>query len=324
MILQDTFGRRFHYLRLSVTDLCNFRCNYCLPDGLDCDQPRDYLTLPEIETLVAAFASMGTKKVRITGGEPTLRKDLSDIIRICKNTAGIEQVALTTNAYNLKSKVLEYREAGLDAVNISADSLDPMMFAAITGRDLLDKVMQGVDAALQAGIGAVKLNTVLLRQYNQKQFSHFLDYLRNHPVTWRFIELMQTGDNAQFYDDNHVAGEAVRLQLVAEGWERIIRDQLAGPALEYRHPDYQGRIGLIMPYSKDFCQSCNRLRTSSQGKIHLCLFSDQGFDIRPYLQSGDVAATCEVISDLVQGKLAGHSLAEGFTGATRHLAMLGG
>ena len=323
-MLQDTFGRRFHYLRLSVTDMCNFRCNYCLPDGVDCHQPTDYLTLNEIKTLVAAFAQMGTSKVRITGGEPALRKDLTEIIHICQQTPGIEQVALTTNGFNLDQKIEDFVAAGLTAVNVSADSLDPRMFAAITGKNMLERVMRGVDAAIAAGLTKVKLNTVLLRQYNTQEFDLFLGYLKNHSVTWRFIELMQTGDNADFFGRNHVAGETLQKRLVANGWERIVRDKQAGPALEYRHEKYRGQVGLIMPYSKDFCQSCNRLRVSSQGNVHLCLFAEQGFSIRPYLQQGDIQATCEAIQTLMKNKLASHSLQQGFTGATRQLAMLGG
>ncbi|WP_438863321.1 GTP 3',8-cyclase MoaA [Neptunicella sp.] len=323
-MLQDTFGRHFHYLRLSVTDMCNFRCNYCLPDGIDCDQSKDYLTLNEIKTLVAAFAHMGTSKIRITGGEPALRKDLTEIIHICQQTPGIEQIALTTNGFNLDRKIKDFVAAGLTAVNVSADSLDPRMFADITGKNMLERVMCGVDAAIATGLTKVKLNTVLLRQYNTQEFDLFLSYLKNHPVTWRFIELMQTGDNANFFSRNHVAGETLRQQLVADGWERIVRDKQAGPALEYRHEDYQGQVGLIMPYSKDFCQSCNRLRVSSHGNVHLCLFAEQGFSIRPYLQQGDIQATCDAVQTLMKAKLASHSLQQGFTGATRQLAMLGG
>ncbi|MEG3767844.1 GTP 3',8-cyclase MoaA [Alteromonas sp. 14N.309.X.WAT.G.H12] len=323
-MLQDTFGRRFHYLRLSVTDMCNFRCNYCLPDGGDCDSPKNYLTLPEIETLVAAFAHMGTRKVRITGGEPGLRKDLTEIINICKQTPGIEQIALTTNGFNLSKKSHEYVAAGLTSINVSADSLEPRMFASITGKDMLDRVMRGVEAIFEAGLTKVKFNTVLLRQYNTQAFAPFFTYLKHHPVTWRFIELMQTGDNARFFERNHFSGNALLTQLVSSGWTQIIRDKLAGPAQEFEHKEYQGRVGLIMPYSKDFCHSCNRLRVSSHGNLHLCLFAEKGFSLRSYLQQGDVQGTCDAVKALMNYKQGTHLLDQGFTGATKQLAMLGG
>lgn len=324
MQLQDTFGRKFKYLRLSITELCNFRCNYCLPDGNACDTPTSGLSIPQIETLVQAFAQLGTTKIRITGGEPALRKDLSDIIALCKQTKGIEKVALTTNAFRLKKDAQRYKDAGLDALNVSADSLDPRMFAAITGKNKLEDILEGVDAAIQSGISTVKFNTVMLKQFNYKELASFFEYLKQHPVTWRFIELMQTGDNQSFFSKNHVAGETIKNLIMQQGWTRKIRGNDAGPAQEFSHPDYLGNIGLIMPYSKDFCDTCNRLRVSSQGKLHLCLFAEEGKSILPYLESGDVAATIEAISEHVKIKKASHFLQEGFTGATKQLAMLGG
>lgn len=324
MSLQDTMGRRFNYLRLSVTELCNFRCNYCLPDGNDCNTPKGGLTLPEIQTLVQAFAELGTTKVRITGGEPALRRDLKEIIALCKQTAGINKVALTTNGFRLKQDVESYEKAGLDAINVSADSLDPRMFQAITGKDKLEDILKGVDAALESGICHIKLNTVMLKQFNYQELSAFFKYLRTYKVTWRFIELMQTGDNKEFFDDNHVAGKTIKERLLVEGWQSIEKDADAGPAQEFRHPDFAGNIGLIMPYSKDFCQSCNRLRVSAQGKLHLCLFAEQGISIRDYLSDQDVEGAKQAIVEHLLGKHSQHYLDQGFTGATKQLAMLGG
>jgi cyclic pyranopterin phosphate synthase len=324
MELQDTFGRKFKYLRLSITEICNFRCNYCLPDGNSCDTPTGGLSLKEIDTLVKAFAQLGTTKIRITGGEPALRKDLNDIIRLCKQTDGIETVALTTNAFRLNKDAQLYKDAGLDALNVSADSLDPRMFAAITGKNKLEDILQGVDSAIAAGIKTIKFNSVILKQFNYQGLQSFFDYLKDHAVTWRFIELMQTGNNTKFFSENHVAGEGIKNLLLQQGWERIIRAKDAGPAQEFTHSDYAGNIGLIMPYSKDFCDTCNRLRVSAQGKLHLCLFAEEGQSILPYLESGDVAATVEAIAGHVKTKKATHGLHEGLTGATTQLSMLGG
>ncbi len=323
-MLQDKFGRRFEYLRLSITDLCNFRCNYCLPDGVDCSSLSENMSLTEIETLVTAFAHLGTKKIRITGGEPALRKDLTQVIELCASTKGIEQVGLTTNGFNLDKKINDWHKAGLTNLNVSADSLDPRLFNAITGHDKLEQVLTGVDQALALGMDKVKLNAVLLNSFNYHQFGDYLKWLKTKPVTLRFIELMETGDNKGFFEQNHVSGESVKQRLLEQGWTQIIRDKLAGPAQEFFHPEYQGRIGLIMPYSKDFCQSCNRLRVSSSGKLHLCLFADQGIDLRAKLRAQDVTGTCETLVAAMSNKVVSHELQQHFTGATKHLASLGG
>lgn len=323
-MLQDNFGRKFEYLRLSITDLCNFRCNYCLPEGPDCDSGKDNMSLQEIATLVTAFSELGTKKIRITGGEPALRKDLAQVIKLCASTPGIEQVGLTTNGFNLDQKIDHWYRAGLTNLNVSADSLDPRLFETITGHNKLGRILTGIDKALAVGMNKVKLNSVLLNSFNYHQFDRYLDWLKTKPVTVRFIELMETGDNQEFFKQNHVSGEKLKLRLLEQGWAQVIQDKLAGPAQEFFHPKYEGRIGLIMPYSKDFCQSCNRLRVSSNGHLHLCLFASQGINLRPYLQQQDVGRVCESIVAAMSNKGISHELQQHFTGATKHLASLGG
>ena len=205
-MLTDNFGRRFYYLRLSITDVCNFSCNYCLPDGYQCDTPRDFMSLAEIKRLTAAFASLGTEKIRITGGEPALRKDLPDIINLCKQTQGIKKVAITSNGFKLPEHLPMWLDAGIDAINISIDSLDPRKFLAITGHNKLDTILKGIDMALADGRPSVKVNTVLMREYSGRDIQSYLDWLKDTPVTLRFIELMQTGDNQKFFDAQHVQG----------------------------------------------------------------------------------------------------------------------
>ncbi len=322
-MLQDRHGRRFHYLRLSITDVCNFRCNYCLPDGYQCDHDRDFLSVPELQTVVQAFAGLGTEKVRITGGEPSLRKDLPDIIAVAKSTPGIKQVAMTSNGYKLEKCIDTWHQNGLDALNISIDSLDPRAFAAITGHDKLQSILAGVDAAIELGI-KVKINSVLMKGFNSDALTPFLRWLKDKPVTLRFIELMQTGDNQIFFQQQHLSGEPLKQALLEQGWVRVIRDKAAGPAQEFQHPDYLGKVGLIMPYSKDFCSTCNRLRVSSLGKLHLCLFAEQGLDLRGYLKQQDVVGLQAHLKALLGQKEATHWLHDGYTGATKHLAMLGG
>jgi len=323
-MLSDNFGRQFQYLRLSITDVCNFSCNYCLPDGYDCNQERNFLTFRELETLINAFSQLGMKKIRLTGGEPGLRKDLTDIIAMCSEAEGVEKVAITTNGFNLVDKAQQWANAGLDALNVSADSIDTRMFSAITGHDKLEKVLKGIELAAEAGIRTIKLNAVLLKQFNLHQMEDYLSWIANRNITIRFIELMKTGDNQQFFSKNHVSGEIIKSALLASGWQQKIKNRLDGPAQEFYHPDSVGRVGLIMPYSKDFCASCNRLRMSAKGKLHLCLFAESGEDIRPWLTAGDVQGTKEAIVDALQDKVAGHQLQKGFVGGTQHLAMLGG
>lgn len=323
-MLEDNFGRRFHYLRLSITDVCNFKCTYCLPDGYQSDESRQFLTLPEIERVVKTFASLGTSKVRITGGEPALRKDLPDIITAVSQTQGINKVAITTNGYKLSTQIDDWVNAGLDALNVSIDSLDPRMFQQITGHNKLDEILKGIERGFSLGLSQVKVNAVLMKQYNAGELKQFLAWIKHMPVTLRFIELMQTGDNANFFKKNHVSGSVLQQSLEEQGWVKIEREINAGPAVEYQHPDYAGRIGLIMPYSPNFCKSCNRLRITARGKLHLCLFSENGLDIRPFLQEDDSEKLAHHLQQKLADKKVSHYLQDGVVGATKHLAMLGG
>jgi len=295
-----------------------------LPDGYQCDQPRDFLSLSEIKRIAKAFAELGTEKIRITGGEPALRKDLPEIIRLCKETPGIKKVAITSNGFKLPDHLPHWLDAGIDAINISIDSLDPRQFHAITGHDKLKTILTGIDMALADGRASVKVNTVLMRDHSGREIQSYLDWLKDTPITLRFIELMQTGDNQEFFDAQHVQGSRIKQNLILDGWLPVIQNKSAGPAQEFYHPDYQGKVGLIMPYSKDFCSSCNRLRISSSGKLHLCLFGEEGLSLREQLQSDDIKPLQAKILALLGDKKATHYLHEKLTGATKHLAMLGG
>lgn len=323
-MLSDNYGRKFYYLRLSITDVCNFKCTYCLPDGYQCDNDRDFLSLDEIKRTAKAFAELGTEKVRITGGEPSLRKDLPEIIQAVKQTPGIKHVAITTNGYKLPEHLPAWLDAGIDSINISIDSFDPRQFHAITGHNKLEHILKGIDAAMIDGRAKLKVNTVLMREYNAFDLNNFLLWVKDKPVSLRFIELMETGDNKDFFNKQHVSGESIKQHLLKNGWLPAIRDKAAGPAQEFYHPDYQGTIGLIMPYSKDFCATCNRLRVSSLGKLHLCLFGEQGLSLKDHLQSDDVEPLKEQIVGLLSDKKETHFLEQNLTGATKHLAMLGG
>lgn len=322
--LVDGFGRRFHYLRLSVTEVCNFRCSYCLPDGFRKTAPLSLLGVDEIARLAKAFARLGVAKVRLTGGEPTTRGDIGAIIAGVVATPGIDKVAMTTNGWNLHRHVATWHAAGLTNLNISIDDLDAATFAAITGHDRLDQVVAGLDAALALGMRAVKVNAVLLKPSLPDGFDRFAAFVKTRPIAVRFIELMRTGDNADYFAANHVSGATLKAWLEARGWSARPRAFDDGPAIEYEHPEYLGRIGLIAPYGTGFCDSCNRLRVTARGKLRLCLFGDGGVDLRDLLADDQTEAVVARVTAALVGKSAGHRLHEGNPGDTRHLAQLGG
>lgn len=324
--LHDHLGRQFPYLRLSVTDLCNFRCNYCLPDGCIDHSHKNALRLDEIRRLVRAFAGLGVEKVRLTGGEPTLRADFNEIVRVIKGTPGIRKVAMTTNGYKMPDKVSSWLEAGIDAINLSVDSLDPRVFQLITGHNRLDQIMAGVNRAFDLGLAAIKVNAVLLKGLNDGELMGFLDWIRTQPVTVRFIELMKTGDNGSFFRQHHVSGQGLAEKLHTLGWVPMARSGDAGPAQEYSHRDYRGRVGLIMPYARDFCRDCNRLRVTALGQLQLCLFADSdAIDLRDLLRHDRQQAELMArISQSLVLKKDGHFLEQGITGHTYTLAQLGG
>lgn len=324
--LVDGFGRRFQYLRLSVTEVCNFRCTYCLPDGYQKTAAPSFLTVGEIACLVEAFATLGVEKVRLTGGEPSVRRDIGEIIRRVRATPGVKKVAITTNGWNLARRIEDWRAGGLTNLNVSVDSLEPDAFHRITGHDRLAAVIAGLDRALELDVPSVKINAVLLKSAaGAAQFARFAAFVRDRPVAVRFIELMRTGDNADYFAAQHVGGQVLRSWLEAGGWTPRPRGRDDGPAIEYVHPDHAGRMGLIAPYGAGFCDGCNRLRVTARGQLRLCLFGEGGLDLRDLLTGdGDRAALHARIVGALGGKAAGHRLAEGLTGDMQRLAQLGG
>ena len=325
-VLADRFGRTFPYLRLSIIEACNFRCSYCLPAGYRAVPGRPAALEPdEIARLLRAFAAVGMRKLRITGGEPSLRKDLTEIIATAASIPGIEKIGLTTNGCLLDRRVDAWRAAGLTHLNVSVDGLERERFARITGHDRLDETLAGIDRALALNYASVKLNAVLLRDLNDDQLPAWFDYLRERPLTLRFIELMRTGDNADYFARHHLRAEALEQSLLDGGWRPMPRAADAGPAREYAHPDYAGKIGVIAPYSKDFCAGCNRLRVTAQGDLRLCLFGNVGIPLRPLLQSDDDhdALVARLYGQLGL-KTLGHGLHTGETGMTANLSTVGG
>ena len=322
--LTDGFARRLTYLRLSITDFCNFRCEYCLPNGYQGKPPQDELSVAEIATLIRGFAQVGTKKVRITGGEPSIRRDVVDIIKTIKNTEGIETVAMTSNGYKLSKHLASWQAAGLNQLNISMDSFDAATFHKMTGFDMLPQLLADMDTLLATTDIKLKINSILMAETAFENLMNAIDYVKDRAVTYRFIEFMQTSDNSDLFFAQHAQTDIITNYLIEDGWQTHERGSNDGPAIEYSHPDCKGRIGLIAPYAAHFCDSCNRLRVSSQGKVHLCLFDQGNYDIREHLQQDDVAGLVSTLHSFMPIKPEHHHLHDSNSGIMNNLSMIGG
>ena len=324
-MLVDNFNRTFPYLRLSITEICNFSCQYCLPDGYKKTGNEKFLRQDEIKRLVEAFVELGVWKIRLTGGEPTIRRDFTKIARMIAERPEINTLAFTTNGYKLKERAQEWHDAGLNAVNISIDSLNAKRFHEITGHNRMNEIRAGIERALEVGFEKVKINVVLLKGVNDDELDQYLDYIKDTPVSVRYIELMQTGDNLTYFKKFHQPADHIKNQLVERGWVENPRTIGDGPAVNFTHNDYQGSIGLIAPYSKDFCTGCNRLRITSSGDLRLCLFGNIGIPLRHLLQSNDQKELLKAsITKQLDYKASSHFLAMGDTGIMTNLSSTGG
>ncbi len=325
--LIDAFGRRLTYLRVSVTDRCNLRCTYCLPE--DADFPfgdRDFLSPAEIETMVGALVRLGIRRVRLTGGEPLVRKDLLEIVRRLKALPGLENLALSTNGTELARLAPALREAGIDRVNVSIDSLDPERFREITRRGDVEEVWRGVEAALAAGLDPVKLNAVLL-QTNREDVERLAALTLDQPLHVRFIEMMPTAVNRHLQPGEFVSADDAQARLEARFGPLTPTEvgPRTGPARAYRFADAVGTVGFITPLSHTFCADCNRLRLTSRGELRLCLFADRVHPLRPLLDAPDPDAALEAeILRVLQDKPAEHRLTDGNYGNLVSFMQIGG
>ncbi len=325
--LVDTFARRIRYLRVSVTDRCNYRCSYCMPEQLGHEiefQPRAaLLTFEELERLVTVFAHLGVRKIRLTGGEPTVRHGIVDLVGRLAGISGIEQVVMTTNGHLLAELAAPLAAAGLAAVNVSVDTLDPERFHALTGRGELSRVLAGIDAARAAGL-AIKTNAVALRGINDHELVALCEDAWRRGAVPRFIEHMPMSDGV-LYDRARELGAAdirrtIERTLGALTPASTGRD--AGPARYWRLGD--GReLGIISAMTEHFCDDCNRLRLTAVGALHACLGHDDATDLRAVVRAGgsddDVI---RAIAGTVAGKRAGHVFSE--NPPTKHMIGVGG
>lgn len=289
--LPDAQGRRINYLRISVTDRCNFRCLYCMPeDGLEWLPKAEILSYEEIAEIVRQLAPTGVRRLRITGGEPTIRPDLEILIRYLKGILGIEDVALSTNGVKLVKKAAEYAAAGLDRVNMSADSLRHDRIVAIARRDLGLDPVAALTAAERAGLDPVKVNVVVMRGINDDEVEDFARLTLDHPWHVRFIELMPVGDMATLTWEHVVPSTEVLERVEAALGGLDVPDALPignGPASYYRGPGSAGTIGVITPMTHTYCGSCNRVRLTADGRLRTCLFGTHEVNFRDTLRRGD-------------------------------------
>ena len=323
----DAYGRSIHYLRLSVTDLCNLRCRYCMPDGVPKRAHADILTYEEFLRLAALLARCGIDTVRVTGGEPLVRKGVEQLVAGLKATPGIRRITMTTNGVLLAPKLPALLDAGLDSVNISLDTLRPEVFQRITARDEFGAVMEGIRAALASGI-PVKLNCVPQAGVNEGELEALAALAREHPLQVRFIEMMPIGFGAAMpciSGPELLARFACRwpeLQPVPAAHNAAFGD---GPAVYYTVPGWQGSVGFIAAVHGKFCASCNRVRLTSQGFLRPCLASEAGCDLRALLRGGaSDEQLLQTIRETILEKPREHHFGDTSMPATRGMYRIGG
>ncbi len=323
----DSKGRKIHYLRLSVTDLCNLRCRYCMPDGVDKLEREDILTYEEFLRLAALFARCGVDTVRVTGGEPLVRKGVEQLVKGLKAIPGIRKVTMTTNAVLLEQQLPALLEAGLDSVNISLDTLDPALFAKITARDEFAAVQAGIHAALESGI-PVKLNCVPQVGVNEGELEALAALAQDKPLQVRFIEMMPIGYGAAM---PCISGPEL-LARFRRRWPELAPLPGAacaalgdGPAVYYTVPGWKGDIGFIAAVHGKFCASCNRVRLTSQGFLRPCLASETGCDLRTLLRGGAAdEELLQAIRETIWSKPREHHFGDNSMPATRGMYRIGG
>jgi cyclic pyranopterin phosphate synthase len=323
--LRDQFGRSIEYLRISVTDRCNFRCVYCMPlDGLDWLPKQEILSYEEITEVVRQLAPLGLRRLRITGGEPTIRPDLVALVRMLRAVPGIEDIALSTNGVKLPELAVPLRNAGLDRVNMSADSLRPDRIAAIARRNIRFEPVMAASAATAAGLDPVKLNVVVMRGINDDEIQDFARLTLAHPWHVRFIELMPVGEMANLTWDHVVPSDEV-LQRVAELGALASADGPArgnGPATYYRLAGAVGTVGVITPMTHTYCGSCNRVRLTADGRLRTCLYGDHEVNLRDPLRAGDALGPLFV--QALADKPKEHNLLQMKVGGLKALSQVGG
>lgn len=326
--MEDGFGRRIEYLRISVTDKCNLRCVYCMPEeGLPWLRREELLSYEEIAAIVSAMAPMGLRKLRITGGEPLVRKDLPRLVRMLAAIPGIEDIALSTNAVLLEESAAELRDAGVQRLNISLDSLKPDRIDAISRRPgSAERVLRGLAAAEKAGFSPIKINCVVMRGRNDDEVEDFAAITRDRPWHIRFIEVMPTGENLPVSADEFVPADEVlgRIGRIEE-LQPVAGPHGNGPARYFAFPGARGTIGVITPMSHNYCEKCNRMRLTADGQLRPCLFGAIQTNLRDAIRTG--APIEPLVRETLRIKPERHWLAQGSaegSGGLLALSQVGG
>jgi GTP 3',8-cyclase len=326
--LVDAFRRPITYLRISVTDRCNLRCVYCMPEaGLPWIPKPDILTFEEIVSIVRAAASVGVRSIRLTGGEPLIRRELDRLVAMIAAIPGIEDIALSTNGLLLEAQAPALRAAGLARANISLDTLREDRFTAIARRPGLGKVLAGIDAAIAAGLAPIKINTVVMRGSNDDELEDFAKLTRERAVHVRFIEVMPVEENVGLQRDAWVSSDEVleRLRTLGE-LHPVPNPHGNGPARTFAYEGAPGSVGVISPLAHDYCETCNRVRLSADGNLKLCLFGDHLIDLRtPLREGGGEDAIVALLRGAMHVKPERHHLALGETASVmRAFSEIGG
>ena len=326
-VMIDSYGRRLHYLRVSLTDACNLRCVYCMPEDIQFRPASALMQDDEMLTLVRVAASLGVNKIRLTGGEPTVRRSVVDLVREIKGIPGIERIGMTTNGLKLTELAAPLAQAGLAQVNVSIDSLDPGKFRRITRRGDLDDVWRGIAAAEAAGLQPIKLNCVVTRGFNDDEVADLARLSLDNDWEVRFIELMPLGSVADFQRDQVVPSTETKARIEAAlgPLEPVPGHNGHDPAQPYRLPGARGRLGFISSVSEPFCAGCNRLRLTADGRLRLCLLRDDEADLLTPLRAGaDFESLRRLMAEAAYGKPWGHRLEENDIATSREMSQIGG
>ncbi|MBE3585504.1 GTP 3',8-cyclase MoaA [Desulfofundulus thermocisternus] len=326
--MEDRYQREINYLRVSVTDRCNLRCRYCMPpQGVSVVPRREILSLEEITRVVEAATEVGVKKVRLTGGEPLVRRGITELVRKLAGIPEIDDVALTTNGILLAGKAEQLKAAGLCRVNISLDTLKPERFSFITRGGSLEAVWRGIEKSLEIGLHPVKLNAVVVRGFNDDEICDLARLSIKHPLHVRFIELMPFGTAAGYSREGHVPAAEIRSLIEKElGQLQEVRKLAgSGPARYYRLPGAPGTIGFISAVSDHFCGRCNRLRLTATGALRPCLFSEHEIDLKGPLRRGATRdELAGLIARAIQDKPGWHRLGQENFRTRKNMSQIGG
>lgn len=327
--LIDRFGRVHRSLRISVIDRCNIRCFYCMPEHVASFLPADeLLSFDEIVRIVGILASAGVQKIRLTGGEPLLRPNLHALVARLAELPKIDQIALTTNGILLPQFAESLKAAGLQRLNISLDTLSEATFQRISRRKGIDRVIAGIDHAIDVGFEQIRLNALAIRGLTEDEILPLVNFARRRNLTLRFIEYMPLDADRAWQDGDVLTGDAIRKRLEVEYGPLVEtgRDDPAQPAIDYKFADDGGQVGFINPVSRPFCNACDRLRLTAEGGLRNCLFSDRNWDLRALMRSGaNDSDLLNQIAESVAAKEAGHLISRpGFQQPQRAMYQIGG